>query len=130
MQIYDHSVELSIYFYHQTLYVYFAFEVDGSTKIVSRNETVDRVSTFMSRFQNRHSFLHETWGCRANSSIYGFHDFCCKGKKKMTSCNSMEDLRRKVRRVEYCVHTFVNDGECHVTRGGVEDRCRVGDIYE
>lgn len=37
----------------------------------------------------------------------------------MTCCSSIEDFRRKVRRVDFAGHIFVNGGERHVARGGI-----------
>lgn len=129
MGTYDHSVELSGHFYHQTLYVHSAIEIDGSMRVVSRNESIDRLSSFMSRFWDRHPSFYESWGCRASSSICPFDSFPHKGKRKGISSSSVENFEWKIRRVQSVGDTFVDAGECDASAGSVEGNVRVGDIF-
>lgn len=47
--------------YHRTLYIHSVMEVDDSTRIVSRNESIDMVPAFMSRFWDKHLFFMIHW---------------------------------------------------------------------
>lgn len=109
------TIEMSAYpsrlsgdIYHRSVYVCSSVQVDGSVKVLGRNEMVSRVPVFMTRFWDRHPSLYELWGSPACSSISGFDRFVSLRKRKQPIFKSAENVREKSRKVQFFGGSFVH----------------------
>lgn len=121
MQNYQFFGSLSRNFKHRTVYVHSVVQIDGSVEIVSRNEMLDSVPLFMSRFWDRLPSLYESWGFPTNSSSGAFDCFIRGNKRKHVASSEIVDLRRKIRNTQSLGDISLGDGDCEVIANHIED---------